>query len=347
MAVVRVTDVIVPAVFTGYAQQLTMEKSAIVQSGAMAHDEVLSANLAGAGLTFSEPSFKDLTNSAENISTDDPTVKSTPANISSALEVQVRLSRNMSWSSMDLTADLIARDPMEAIAQRVSTYWALRLQAAFVATVNGVLADNANAPTGADTHTINDLTSDISGASYVNGTTNFSAEAFIDACTTMGDAMGNLTLVCVHSIVYARMLKNNLIDFMPDSNNVSAFPDPRGVPTFLGRRVIIDDGMPNTAGVFETWLFGSGAFRFGQAGAKNPTEVQRQPDAGNGSGQDVLWNRVCWAMHPVGHAFVATPPNGGPSNAATTGNLAHLDSWRRVWTQRKQIRIARLKTREF
>ena len=52
-------------------------------------------------------------------------------------------------------------------------------------------------------------------------------------------------------------------------------------------------------------------------------------------------------MHPVGHAYVGTAPKGGPSNAATTNNLADAASWQRAFTERKQIKVARLITREF
>lgn len=341
MAVVRVSDVVVPAVFTGYAQQISMEKSALLASGSVVMDPVLSGNLSGGGLTFNEPSFKDLTNNAENISSDDPAVFSTPDNVGSATEIQVRLSRNKSWSSMDLTGDLIARDPMDAIAQRVGNYWALRYQALFVATMAGVFADNDAAPTGNDTHTINDLKVDVKGGAYVAGVTNFTAENFIDATLTMGDAMGNLSLICVHSVVYGRMQKNNLIDFIPDAQGVI------NIPTFLGRRVVVDDGLPATAGVFESWLFGSGAFRMGVGSAKMPTEVEREPSAGNGSGQEILYSRQELCLHPVGHAYIGTAPNGGPSNAATANNLAAAGSWSRVWAQRKMIKIARLITREY
>ena len=118
----RLSDVIVPAIFTPYVQQMTQEKSRLLRSGAMVADPVLSGNLAGAGLTFNEPSFKDLDNDAENVSSDDPGVNSSPNKIGTATEIQVRLSRNNSWSSMDLTSDLIGNDPMNAIANRVSDY---------------------------------------------------------------------------------------------------------------------------------------------------------------------------------------------------------------------------------
>ena len=340
--VTRIADVVVPEIFSPYVQQMTQEKSRLIRSGAITLDAQLDSALAGGGLTFNEPSFKDLDNDAENVSTDDPSTNSTPNKIGTATEIQVRLSRNNSWSSMDLSGDLAGADPMQAIANRVSDYWTRRQQAAFVATLNGVFADNAAAPTGTE-HVQNDMTHDVSGASFVDGVTNFSAEAFIDATATMGDSMEDLTMVMVHSIVYARMLKNNLIDFVSDSVNGNAVR----IPTFLGREVIVDDGVPRSSGVFNTWLFGRGAVRGGMGSPKVPTEVDRKPAAGNGGGQDILFNRTEWIIHPVGHAYAGTPPNGGPSNASTTNNLAHADSWKRVFSERKQIRIARLITREF
>jgi len=341
------TDVIVPDVFTPYTQQQTEQKSRLIRSGALVVDAQLSQLLAGGGLVFDAPSFKDLDNDDDNVATDYAddslvalqTQNSSPKKTGTADEKCVRLSRNQSWSSNDLTAALAGADPMNSIADRVSDYWTRRLQAAFIATVKGVFADNAAAPSGSE-HTQNDMTNDISGASFVDGVTNFSAEAFLDAAVTMGDSMEDLGLVMVHSIVYNRMQKNNLIDFIPDASGQI------NIPTFLGRIVVVDDSMPVSTGVYESWLFGAGAVRLGTGAPKVPTEVERKPAAGNGSGQEILFNRVEWMLHPVGHAYVGTAPKGGPSNAATSNNLAHAGSWQRVYPERKQIKIARLITRE-
>jgi hypothetical protein len=343
--ITKIADVVVPEIFSPYVQQLTEEKSRLIQSGAVTVDAGLAALLAGGGLTFNDPSFKDLDNDAENVASDNEATLSTPNKIGTATEIQVRLSRNNSWSAMNLTADLAGADPMQAIANRVSDYWVRRLQVAFVATLTGVFADNAAAPTGTE-HTQNDMTHDVSGAVFADGVTNFSAEAFLDAAVTMGDSMQDLGLVFMHSIVYNRALKNNLIDFIPDSTNSAAV----GIPTFLGRQVIVDDGTPRSSGVFQTWLFGGGAVRMAQAAPRTSpaTELDRVPGAGNGSGQDILHSRLELIMHPVGHKYaVASPASGGPSNASTAGNLAHADSWARVFSERKQIKIARLITREF
>jgi len=344
--ITKIADVVVPQIFGPYVQQQTEEKSRLIQSGAMVVDAALASDLAGGGLTFNSPSFKDLDNDTDNVASDNDAAASSPNKIGTSTEIQVRLSRNNSWSAMNLTADLAGADPMAAIAGRVSGYWARRLQAAFIATMKGVFADNAAAPTGTE-HTANDLTNDISNSgTFADGVTNFSAEAFLDACVTMGDSMEDLGLVFMHSIVYNRALKNNLIDFIPDSRNA----DAQKIPTFLGRQVVVDDGVPRSSGVFETWIFGAGAVRFVQASPKTApdTEVWRAPEKGNGHGQDILYSRTEWIIHPVGHKFaVASPASGGPSNASTSGNLAHLDSWQRVFPERKQIKIARLITTEF
>lgn len=350
MAVVRLSDIIVPQIFSGYSQQMTEQKSRLVRSGAIAMDSSLTADLSGGGQTFNRPSFKDLDASSDNVSTDDDGVTSTAQKLGTSNEIQVRLSRNNSWSSMDLSADIAGADPMMSIINRVSDYWVRREQSVFVATMAGVFANNAT--TTDAYHTQNDMTFDIKGSAFSDGVTNFSASAMIDACATAGDSMESLTMIMVHSVVYTRMLKQNLIDFIPDSTNTSAYPNGQpgrntGIPTFLGRIVIVDDNMPSAAGVFESWLFGAGAVRMGRGLPLVPTETLRSPGAGNGGGQETLWNRVEWVLHPVGHAYVGTAPTGGPSNASTSNNLANAASWRRVWPERKQVKIGRLITREY
>jgi len=340
MATTRLSDVVVPEIFAPYVQNLTKEKSALISSGAVVVDSQLSGLLAGGGFTFNQPFWKDLANDEENVSSDDPATRSTPNKITTGSEIQVRMSRNNSWSAMDLTGELAGSDPMAAIGSRVGAYWTRRLQRAFVATMQGVFADNADAPSGTE-HVQNDLTFDVSG--LTGDATKFSAAAFIDATATMGDAADDLSMIMVHSVVYNRMRKNNIIDYIPVSINGQVVR----VESFLGKRVIVDDSMPVKAGVFESWIFRQGVVRMGFGSPANSVEVWRDPSAGNGGGQDVLFNRQEWIIHPVGHAFVGNPASkGGPSNADTAGNLANKDSWKRVFPERKQLGIARLLTKE-
>jgi len=340
MSETRVSDIVVPENFTNYIQQHTEQKSRLVQSGAMVLNGVLNEFLAGGGLSINIPSFRDLADDADNVS-DDVTGNSSTANkIETGQEIAVRLSRNSSWSSMDLTAALAGPDPLAAIEALVGDYWVRRLQDVFVATMGGIFLDNDTATDAF--HVQFDLTHDISGGAFIAGVTDFSAEAMIQALLTSGDSLENLRMIMMHSTVYGKLLTNDLIDFIKDSTGTTL------IPTFLGREVIVDDGLPSpSAGIFETWVFGANAVQWGQGSPKVPTETDRDPEKGNGGGQETLFNRVEWAMHPEGHQFnAASTAIGGPGNGTGVNNLNHADSWQRVFTERKQIKIARLISRE-
>lgn len=77
MAVTRLTDVIVPEAFTDYLVQNSMEKTALVQSGVMTRNAVITTQLNAGADSFSVPFWRDLGDEEANISSDDPTVFST------------------------------------------------------------------------------------------------------------------------------------------------------------------------------------------------------------------------------------------------------------------------------
>src|SRR3546814_15928609 len=69
-------------------------------------------------------------------------------------------------------------------------------------------------------------------------TTLFRSPGLIDANYTLGDAAPGVGVLALHSIIYKKMLKDDLINFIPDSQGKLT------IPTYLQMRVIIDDGMP-------------------------------------------------------------------------------------------------------
>jgi len=358
MPAVKVADVVIPEILGPYIQQYTQEKSRLVQSGIMVNSEYMNEMLTGGGQSFTIPSYHDLDSSdvsgKENISTDDisdiqevtaasgdafPRNDAVPKKISTGIESFVRMSRNQVYSATNLAGQLSGDDPMEAIGNRFGAYWVRRQQAAVIASIKGVFADNDAAPTGGDTHVAGDLTNNISaGGTFTDGVTNFSAGAFIDTTVTMGDSMEELGAIIVHSIVYSGMQKNNLINFVEHSNGLVR------IPKFLNRTVIVDDSVPRTGNVFESWLFGAGALQFGSALDPKAVETSREALAGAGGGQDMLHSRVIWGIHPTGHAYIqSSVPGGGPSNT----NLSTAANWSRRYTERKMIRVARLITTEY
>jgi hypothetical protein len=338
---VVLSSIVIPQIFTPYVQKLTEEKAKFVQSGIIQRSPVLDSFLLGGGNTLNRPSWKDLANDVENVALDTNGVLLGTAfpndvkGLTTFNEIAVKLVRTQQWAESKLQDYISGDDALSAIAGRVAFYEARRLQALTLNVLAGVFADNDAAPVGTE-HVQFDLTFDASGVSFVEGVTNFTADNLFNAQQTMGDSQEDLGILAVHSAVYTRMKKNNLIDFKQDSVTGAS------LATFQGLAVVFDDGMPKTGNVYDSYLFAPGAMELGWGAPEKATEVSWQPDAGAGIGQNVLFRRWITSVHPMGHAYVGTATGGGPTNTT----LALAASWERRCPDRRQVKIARLRTRE-
>lgn len=329
MATTKLSDLIVPELWT---PNFLLEDPALIaffNSGIVAQDNVLASLASGEGSTFHIRHMNDLGNDTENSSSDDDAQKSTPKKVTGGEQIAVKLMRNQSWSSMDLAAALHSPDPVATIRSRIASYWARRFQAAAIAVLNGVLADNTANDSG-------DMLYDHSASGASDKT--IAGDAIINATATMGDRLNDLDSIAMHSVQYANLQKRQLIQYLRDGEANINFP------TYLGRRVIVDDGLPVTgAGTQEdpfkylAVLSQSGTLRMGFGTPKNPMEVERVPDAGNGEGQEIIYSRQHFILHPAGFKYKADTFN--PSNTV----LATGATWDRVFA-RKQVPVAFLRT---
>lgn len=334
MAVTRLSDLIQPTVFNANMLNATTERSALFQSGVLQNDAVLAGNLAGGGLTFNVPFYNDLANEEPNIASDDPAQLPTPSKITTGQDVAIRNVRTKSWSSMDLNPILTGSDPMGAIRQRVADYWVRQLQRQLIAILNGVFADNAANDAG-DMRVV--IGTDAVGAPAAGEL--ISDTAIIDAKQTMGDNAEGLAVLIMHSVVYSRLQKLDLIDYIQSNSANVRFA------TYLGYRVVVDDNVPAVAGAnrikYSTYLVGLGSIAWAESPPDVPVEVDRVPNAGNAMGQEILYTRRQYLMHPRGIRWMDAVRAGQfPTNAecATTAN------WNRVYAERKQIRLVELVT---
>lgn len=339
MAVVRLSDAFVHDVYGTYFAVDNPEKSAFFQSGIVTRSEVLDGIARGGGKQGTIPFWKDIDPTIEpNYSNDDPADESTPNKIDSGDMTYRKAWLNQSFSDMDLVQELAGSSPMQHIRNRFGTYWLRQWQRRLIATAVGLLNDNV-ANDGSD------MVIDISGEAGDDAV--FGSDAFIDAAYTAGDAASQFTGIAVHSSIMARMVKNDEIVMLPDSaGNLT-------IPTYKGRTVITDDNLPVTGGVYTSILFGTGAFAFGGVdGAafaygegipRVPFEVDRKPESGNGGGQEIIYERKTWLLHPFGYEWVET----GAALAEFSPTLADLRlaaHWNRV-VDRKQTPFAFIKSR--
>lgn len=326
MPVTRLSDVIVPELFTPYVVNRTMELSALFRSGIITNNSEFDRLASEAAPIHQMPFFEDLNGDSEDIIEDaDLTAKK----ITSNKDVSTTVRRANMWAATDLSAALAGSDPMAAIGDRVADYWAREYQKILIQVLTGVFGSYQTAGDPAETKTpLADHILDIStmGAAAAQ---KISASAFIDALQLLGDAQGQLTAVVMHSATKSHLKKNNLIDTQRDSTDVE-------FDTYQGRRVIVDDGCPVSNGVYTTYLFGQGAVAFGNGSPVGWVATETDRDKKKGSGVDYLINRKCFIMHPRGIKW--TDQKRANVETPTKEELMDAINYERVY-EPKQIRI--------
>ena len=314
-----ISDVIVPAVFNPYVIQRTAELSAFYQSGIIARNPELDRLASSGGRLLNMPFWEDLEGEDEVLS--DSTAL-TVGKIESDKDVAALLARGRAWSVNDLAKALSGDDPMAAIGDLVAEYWARRFQAILIKTLDGIFGHK-------DTE-MNTNKHDISGSATAEDDDVISAKTAVDAIYKLGDNADKLTGFAMHSATVAKLTKDDLIETIPPSEGKPA------VRTFLGKPVVVDDSLPNANGVYTTYIFGAGAFGWGEGGAPVPVETARDALAGD----DILIHRRHFILHPRGVAFQNDSSIVGPT--PSNGDLANYKNWLRVY-ESKNVRIVQFK----
>lgn len=335
MATTRLSDIIDVVVFQDLPQVDGPEKTAFFDSGIVTRNALLDSLASGPGKLAELPFWNDLDGSVEvNYSNDNPASIATPQKIAQGEQIARKAFVNQGWQAADLASELaMGGTAMEAIRAKTDRYFARQWQRRLIAATNGLLADNVAANSG--DMVVNVASQSIAGQS---ATTRFNRDAFTEAAFTMGDAKSGLTAIAVHSAVHKQMVKNDDIVYIPDSQGQLT------IPTYMGLRVIVDDGMTVTAGttdgfIYTSVLFGAGAFGYGVGSPEVPVEIEREAAQGNGGGIETLWMRNTWILHPFGFQQTGTPAGESYTNA----ELAGAGAWSRV-LDRKLIPMAFLQS---
>lgn len=312
-----ISDVIVPDVFNPYVVERTAELSAFYQSGIIERSEQLDTLARAGGKLINMPFWEDLDGDDEVLSDNGAL---TVGKITADQDVAALLTRGRAWSVNDLAKALSGDDPMAAIGDLVAAYWARRFQAVLISSLAGIFGNDATL--------MKANICDISAGSTA-ATRSISAGTTVDALYKLGDANQRLTGFAMHSATVAKLTKDDLIETIPGSE---------GKPTikyFLSKPIVEDDGLPVADGVHTTYIFGQGAFGWGEGAAPVPTEMDRDSLAGD----DILINRRHFILHPRGVAFQNVSVAGAtPSNT----ELANYLNWKRVY-ESKNVRIVQFK----
>lgn len=306
----KISDVIVSEIFTPYVIEKTAEKSRILTSGIAVANPKLNQLVTGGGTTINMPFWQDLDGEDEVLS-DNKAL--TPGKINAEADIASLIMRGKAWGANDLAGALAGSDPMAAIADRVSDYWARREQKILVSILKGVFSSDTMS-----NHVLDKSTVPIDG------------KLVLDGKQLLGDSADQLQAIMMHSAVYTELQKQNLIQYTTTSDGKVV------IPTYLTYQVIVDDGMPVEEGVYTTYLFARGVIGRGEGTPVSmvPTETDRDSLAG----EDILVNRRAFVLHPFGVKWIGTPTGVTPTNAEFEVGT----NWKRVYED-KNIGIVAIK----
>ena len=321
----QISDVIVPEEFTKYLVQNTMVASALFQSGVLANNDVVLEQLAAGADMFNVPYWNDLSDDEADIVNDNPSDIAAAGTLNAVKQAVRKSFLHKGWSTMNLASELSGSDAMARVRERATAYWTRQGQKRLISMLMGIKAHNI-ANDGGDM--IHDASTETIGATQV-----------IDAAGTLGDAMGAFRAIAMHSDLYKSLLKQDLIEYIRDSDGSLV------MTTYRGLAVTFDDGLvPDSNGVYTSVLFAAGAIGYGSAEPRIAagTEIENLPGAGNGGGQQILHTRVNLAFAPLGYGWTeASVAKESPSIA----ELAIAENWKRTAAERKQVPIAFLLTK--
>lgn len=328
MATRRLADVFTPELFNEAVLIENLTKLNIIQSGLVTNDPLL-ADYANSDSNTGTLNFDDdLGDDDPNIQSDDPAVESTPLKTGSKQAKWIRNFWHQSWSAMTLARELhhSQQDPLTLISNRAANYWDRVYQRYAASIIVGIVADNIANDSG-------DMVLDLAvGDGTAPAVANYvSANSLIEAEATMGDSVGELSMMIVNSQVYTRMRQLDLIDFESPSAQDTLFG------LYQGKTVIVNDstalvGSDGTNAEYDTILAGQGVLGLGQGMPEIPSETEREPAKGNGGGEDILHFRNENVLHPYHFSYEGTPAGQSP----TRTEFEAATSWDRI-NDRKNI----------
>lgn len=306
MAVTSISDVIIPEVFTPYMIQKSVEKNAFIQSGICVSDPAII--IGQGGKTVTVPHWENLSGAAEVLS---DSAELTVNAVTTFEDVAAVHARGVAYGFNGLATLLAGDDPAGVVATKLANTWNSEIEDMLTSTLNGIFGTAGLADSVKDAST-SVLTSDI----------------MTDAMFLLGDNFQDITAIAMHSAVLAKLTKLDLLDknVMPSTVSIP-------MPSFMGKRIIVDDKLTPTEGVYPVYFFGAGAFVFNE----NVSFATIKTDEDILADNTYIASRRSFILHPRGVAWTGSSVGATPSNKelATAGNWTLKDD-------RKNVPIAKL-----
>lgn len=205
---------------------------------------------------------------------------------------------NYGFGTADLARMVTLYDAKGGIQAGLAAYW------------NGVFQRRAAA-------SLLGIKAAVSALTVGAGDAALSIDLMIDATVDAGLYADQFDILIVSPLTKGKLQKLEKNSYVPASQTGIGFD------TYAGFKIIVDTSFGDTTSVIAR--SGALAFGMGTPAGMIPYEVERVANGGNGAGADILHTRKSAVLHPQGFNYNSS--NVAPTEAATSGNLAHSGSW--------------------
>lgn len=318
--------VTIPEHFSQYVVDRTTALNTFIKSGIASPDNNVAQLINGTpegGRFIYLPSFNPLSGESEVFGEEDVTI----GGIDTKEAKATLLIRQKAWGSTDLAHVLSGADPMAAIAQLLVDWRNTEEQKVYLSILKGLFATG-----GALISHLNDISAAEGEKAFI------SDNATLDTKQCLGDHYASLGMVFMHSAVYTYLQKNKMLTTAPIFD---ATQTPIEIQTYLGYRIIVDDGMPANEGVYDTYFLGKNSFIRQDGTPKGfvPTETDRDK---LGS-KNVFIHRWCQIIHPRGLSWKSEGTYTNPKHKYPDFvDLEKAANWE-LATDAKKVSIAALR----
>jgi hypothetical protein len=279
-------------VFTGYMQERDTVNPLLIETGVLAPNALIANAIANEGNVFTIPMYQPLEGDAKNY---DGLTNNTPEEVSAKKQTGMSFRRMNAWKSKDFTKEISGANPMGDIASKVAKYIQKNNQKELLAILNADLG-----VAGMEEHNLNKASEgEVTEANYL------APEDIITlASNSLGADMSAYKLIAMHSLVYANLMKKNLVEFTKQVS-ANAMQENPYKGEVLGLPIVIDDTLTVEVndGVkkYHTYLLGEGVIQTAPVRIDRPNSVDY--DAETAGGIEKLYTKWGRAMHPNGFTF--------------------------------------------
>ena len=307
-------------VFNDYVIEAIMGKSSFAKSNVM---QAVSALVPTKGKFIHFPFWNGLEGDDQVLSDNAGLVNTA---ITSGEQIAAILGRGNKWTINDLTTAIAGSgDPLRLLANLQADYWVRRIDVTgvnvMVGAAAGIESDNAGL-------IINDISAEVGALS------NITAKGSYDTMGLLGEYAGDVGVVAMKSAVHTYL---NGIDATQ-----TLYPTSASVPveTYLGKQIIINDNLPESAGVFQTYFCKAGALGF--ADGTDPMATA-EFDRDITTGDNVMTSRRRFVIHAAGSKLDITAAEVAEASTNALGysnaTLADATVWGAAFTDLNKFGI--------